>query len=384
MQLLVALATGAAALVAPTQRALPKTVRHFNFGDFGKSKDLAAAQEKIKQYDTTKTVETAKYGKRAIRATQLNGQNVLNPEPACAAFIAFAAFECYLSAQACAGKSSGDICPISTIRDWNPDLVTGGVFLFVCAVWLNWYGTFRRLAIDERGIEVVSCSSPRRDPTEEDIDTVPKSWAWGGPDRVEFKDVDDWAILPVVPVLYVREVARTASGSTRQVPYFYAPSFDTKTVEQLFESYGVPQADPEDSVLGKGSQYGAAGVLSYIAWEWAFWIGSFGIAALLFNLYEGHLPDLRFAASLDFNLPLNHIDLLQTKSGMVSIDLPSFPLQFTAQNGGDFANIAASAFVIVNLARLILPLRLALALATAPFFQETVVAPFNRLTGKAE
>ena len=110
----------------------------------------------------------------------------------------------------------------------------------------------------------------------------------------------DWAILPVVPVLYVREVARTASGSTRQVPYFYAPSFDTKTVEQLFESYGVPQADPEDSVLGKGSQYGAAGVLSYIAWEWAFWIGSFGIAALLFNLYEGHLPTLR--VRLDFNL----------------------------------------------------------------------------------
>ena len=384
MQLLVALATGAAALVAPTQRALPKTVRQFNFGDFGKSKDYASAQEKIRSYDNTQTVETAKYGKRAIRATQLNGQNVLNPEPACAAFIAFAAFECYLSAQACAGKSSGDICPISTIRDWNPDLVTGGVFLFVCAVWLNWYGTFRRLAIDERGIEVVSCSSPRRDPQEQDIEQVPKSWAWGGPDRVEFKDVDDWAILPVVPVLYVREVARTASGSTRQVPYFYAPSFDTKTVEQLFESYGVPQADPEDSVLGKGSQYGAAGVLSYIAWEWAFWIGSFGIAALLFNLYEGHLPDLRFAASLDFNLPLNHIDLLQTKSGMVSIDLPSFPLQFTATNGADFANIAASAFVIVNLARLILPLRLALALATAPFFQETVVAPFNRLTGKAE
>jgi len=106
MQLLVALATGAAALVAPTQRALPKTVRQFNFGDFGKSKDYASAQEKIRSYDTTKTVETAKYGKRAIRATQLNGQNVLNPEPACAAFIAFAAFECYLSAQACALAAS--------------------------------------------------------------------------------------------------------------------------------------------------------------------------------------------------------------------------------------------------------------------------------------
>ena len=99
-------ATAASALVAPTQRALPKTVRHFNFGDFGKSKDYAAAQEKIRSYDTSKTVETAKYGKRAIRATQLNGQNVLNPEPACAAFIAFAAFECYLSAQACARAAS--------------------------------------------------------------------------------------------------------------------------------------------------------------------------------------------------------------------------------------------------------------------------------------
>ena len=111
MQLLLALATGAAALVAPTQRALPKTVRHFNFGDFGKSKDYAAAQEKIRSYDSTKTVETAKYGKRAIRATQLNGQNVLNPEPACAAFIAFAAFECYLSAQACALAASRSVAP---------------------------------------------------------------------------------------------------------------------------------------------------------------------------------------------------------------------------------------------------------------------------------
>jgi hypothetical protein len=84
-------------------------VRHFNFGGFGKSKDYASAQEKIRSYDNTQTVETAKYGKRAIRATQLNGQNVLNPEPACAAFIAFAAFECYLSAQACALAASR--CP---------------------------------------------------------------------------------------------------------------------------------------------------------------------------------------------------------------------------------------------------------------------------------
>ena len=110
MRLLLAL-TSASALVAPTRRTTHKTIRNFNFGDFGKSKDYASAQEKIRSYDNTQTVETAKYGKRAIRATQLNGQNVLNPEPACAAFIAFAAFECYLSAQACALAASRSVAP---------------------------------------------------------------------------------------------------------------------------------------------------------------------------------------------------------------------------------------------------------------------------------
>ena len=64
----------------------------------------------------------------------------------------------------------------------------------------------------------------------------------------------------------------------------------------------MPQADPEDSVLGKGSQYGAAGVLSYIAWEWAFWIGSFGIAAcyLIYMRATYQICDSRL---LDFNLP---------------------------------------------------------------------------------
>ena len=200
MQLLLALATGAAALVAPTQRALPKTVRQFNFGDFGKSKDYASAQEKIRSYDNTQTVETTKYGKRAIRATQLNGQNVLNPEPACAA-LSRSRPRCYLSAQACArgvpfcgaftpcvvsgsdgrgwffsilrlgagaGKF-GDVAP-SRPSGTGIDLVTGGVLLFVCAVWLNWYGTFRRPR-SRRGAG--SCHFITPDPTEEDIDTVP-------------------------------------------------------------------------------------------------------------------------------------------------------------------------------------------------------------------
>ena len=127
MRLLLAL-TSASALVAPTRRTTHKTIRNFNFGDFGKSKDYASAQEKIRSYDTTKTVETAKYGKRAIRATQLNGQNVLNPEPACAAFIAFAAFECYLSAQACALAASRSVAPSHHAS--SPGIMDVGGFFF--------------------------------------------------------------------------------------------------------------------------------------------------------------------------------------------------------------------------------------------------------------
>lgn len=66
---------------------------------------------------------------------------------------------------------------------------------------------------------------------------------------------------------------------------------------------------------------------------------------------------------------------------MLSVDLPSFPVVFDARNSGDLANVATSAFLVVNLARLILPLRLGLALATAPFFDRTVVGPFNKLRG---
>jgi len=316
---------------------------------------------------------------RAVRATNINGRDVLTPDTSAAAVILFVAFECVLSAQKCAGKTSGDLCGLETIRDWNPDLTTGAVFLFLVAGWLAWYGQFRRLVIDRTGIEVVSTGFAK-DP--ESFDEVSKSWAYGGPDRVDFKDVDDWAVLPA-NLLYVREVTKTTKGVRRQIPYVYAPTFDVNTVDRLMNEYGVPKADPSESVLGKGSAAGAAGVVSYIAWEWAFWIGSFGVSALLFNLYEGHLPDLRFDAGLDLGLPPNHFDFLQVKGEVLGVDLPAFPLYFTPRNGDDLANIAGSAFVIVNLARLILPLRLALALATAPFFQRTVVDPFNKVTGKA-
>mmetsp|Transcript_21639 Transcript_21639/g.66525 ORF Transcript_21639/g.66525 Transcript_21639/m.66525 type:complete len:363 (-) Transcript_21639:31-1119(-) len=318
---------------------------------------------------------------RAVRATRVGDKDVLTPEPAAASLVTFFAFQCYLSSQQCAAKAGGDICPLSTIRDWNPDLVTGGLALGVLAAWLLWYGTFRRLAIDARGLEVVAAETIKRDPTGK-LEPSPRSWAWGGPDRVNFRDVDDWGILPA-GILYVREVSKTASGAERRVPNFYAPTYDTNTVEALMERYNVPKADPSESVLGQGSAAGAAGVVSYIAWEWAFWIGSFGVAACLFNLYESHWPDLRFAASLDFGLPPNHLDLLQVKGELLGFDLPAFPLGFAANNGDDLSNIAASAFVIVNLARLVLPLRLALALATAPFFQRTVVDPFQKAAGKA-
>ena len=326
------------------------------------------------------TTDEPSYGKRAIRADKVGNADVLIPDNKISSVIAFLGFQAVLGSEQCPEKAGGDICGLSTIGDWNPDGTTLGVALLATAAWLTWYGTFRRLAIDPQGISVVNVESESKDGLEV---STPDGWLYGSADRVDFKDVDDWAILPG-GALYVREVCKTSKGSTRKVPYVFAPSFDCKSVEILLgERYGVPQADPAESVLGAGSKAGAAGVVSYIAWEWAFWIGSFAGAAALFALYEGHPPDLQFTAGYDGGLPPAHFDLLVVQGELKSVDVPVLPFKFAANNPDDLSNIATSAFIVVNLARLLLPLRLGLALATAPFFERTVVTPFNKLRNAA-
>ena len=326
------------------------------------------------------TSDEPSYGKRAIRADKVGNADVLVPDNKISSVVAFLGFQAVLGSEQCPEKAGGDICGLSTIGDWNPDGTTLGVALLATAAWLTWYGTFRRLAIDPQGISVVNVDNESKDGLEV---STPDGWLYGGPDRVEFKDVDDWAVLPGGP-LYVREVTKTSRGTLRKIPYVFAPSFDAKTVEELLGGrYGVKQADPADSVLGAGSKAGAAGVVSYIAWEWAFWIGSFAGAAALFALYEGHAPDLQFALNFDGSLPPKHVDLIMVKGELKSVDVPVLPFRFVASNADDLGNIATTAFLVVNVARLLLPLRLGLALATAPFFERTVVTPFNKAFGGA-
>ena len=83
---------------------------------------------------------------------------------------------------------------------------------------------------------------------------------------------------------------------------------------------------------------GPPGIISYIIWEWAFWIGAGGIAAFTYFQVTGHWPDFG--------------------------------------NDEDKAQVAASAFALVNVARFAVPLRIGLALSTTPWVDDNIVKPF--------
>jgi len=83
---------------------------------------------------------------------------------------------------------------------------------------------------------------------------------------------------------------------------------------------------------------GRAGIISYILWEWAFWIGAGGVATFTYYTATGGWPDL--------------------------------------SNPEDQGKVAASAFALVNVARFAVPLRIGLALSTVPWVDETIVKPF--------
>jgi hypothetical protein len=83
---------------------------------------------------------------------------------------------------------------------------------------------------------------------------------------------------------------------------------------------------------------GRAGIISYILWEWAFWIGAGGIAAITYYQATGGWPDL--------------------------------------SNPDDQAKVGASAFALVNVARFAVPLRIGLALGSTPWVDDNIVKPF--------
>lgn len=87
--------------------------------------------------------------------------------------------------------------------------------------------------------------------------------------------------------------------------------------------------------MNKIKSLGIAGTISYAVWELAFWAIAGGGAFAAFVYANGHFPDF--------------------------------------SNQEEMAKVSGGAFVFINGARLVVPLRLGLAISTAPWIEENVV-----------
>jgi len=104
-------------------------------------------------------------------------------------------------------------------------------------------------------------------------------------------------------------------------------------------------ASPEEktNLMQKVKDAGAAGVVSYMFWELAFWGVSVPACILGYHEVTGHWPDF--------------------------------------SNKDDVTQLGAEAFAFVNLARFAVPLRIGLALSTTPWVQRNII---DRLPGRAD
>uniref|UniRef100_A0A7S0ALT8 Uncharacterized protein n=1 Tax=Pyrodinium bahamense TaxID=73915 RepID=A0A7S0ALT8_9DINO len=91
----------------------------------------------------------------------------------------------------------------------------------------------------------------------------------------------------------------------------------------------------ENNPLNKIKSLGLAGTISYALWESAFWIIGGGGAFAAYVWSNGHLPDF--------------------------------------SNQEEMAKVGGGAFVFINGARLIVPVRIGLAISTAPWIEENIV-----------
>ncbi|GMI61045.1 hypothetical protein ScalyP_jg11341 [Parmales sp. scaly parma] len=103
----------------------------------------------------------------------------------------------------------------------------------------------------------------------------------------------------------------------------------------------------EENLLQKIKSLGPAGILSYMVWELAFWgVGGVGAIAL-YVILNGHFPDLA--------------------------------------DKTDDAKLGGEAFAFINLARFAIPIRLGLAISTAPWVDMNIIKsdlnPFNENAG---
>merc|ERR1719199_2187417 len=121
-------------------------------------------------------------------------------------------------------------------------------------------------------------------------------------------------------------------------------SKNLSAVDSLLVKLGVKTEDecvvPEEGedLMEQIKCAGRAGIISYILWEWVFWIGAGGLAAITYYQATGGWPDLA--------------------------------------NPDDQAKVGASAFALVNVARFAVPLRIGLALGSTPWVDVNIVQPF--------
>jgi len=100
------------------------------------------------------------------------------------------------------------------------------------------------------------------------------------------------------------------------------------------EERKVEEPNPMDKI----KELGIAGTVSFVLWELAFWGIGGGGAAAVFIATTGYLPDFG--------------------------------------NPTELAEVGGEAFVFINAARLLVPVRIALVISTAPWVDENVVQKF--------
>lgn len=127
-------------------------------------------------------------------------------------------------------------------------------------------------------------------------------------------------------------VQRPACAPPRRTAVRYPQALKTRMAAQkTAEECKIEEENPMTQI----KSLGAAGAISYALWELAFWVIGGGGAVLAYLAAKGHLPD------------------------------------FSTQE--EIAEVTGEAFLFINGARFLVPLRIGLAVSTTPFIRDNVV-----------
>jgi hypothetical protein len=142
---------------------------------------------------------------------------------------------------------------------------------------------------------------------------------------------------------FISYAARFMSGQNKESVETSDQELGLKKEEPVADE-AVVEVEEEMSetqkLLKKVKDAGKAGVISYAAWELAFWALSVPVCIAGYRSVTGHFPDF--------------------------------------SNKEDLAQLGAEAFAFVNFARFAVPLRIGLALSTTQWVQENVVDRFTK------